>query len=65
MKPFSMLATMFLSLIAILQLLRFVQGWEVTINGVIVPVWVSGIAFVVAAGIAAMLWHESRALRRA
>ena len=64
MKPFSMLATMFLSLIAILQLIRFVQGWEVTINGVIVPVWVSGIAFVVAAGIAAMLWRESRAPRR-
>ena len=64
MKPFSMLATILLSLIAILQLLRFVQGWEVTINGVIVPVWVSGIAFVVAAGIAAMLWRESRAPRR-
>jgi hypothetical protein len=44
--------------------MRFVQGWEVTINGVIVPVWVSGIAFVVAAGIAAMLWRESRAPRR-
>ena len=63
-KPFSMLATIFLSLIAILQLMRFVQGWQVTINGVIVPVWVSGIAFVVAAGIAAMLWRESRAPRR-
>lgn len=64
MKPFTTLATIFLSLIAMLQLMRFVQGWEVTINGVIVPVWVSGIAFVVAAGIAAMLWRESRAPRR-
>jgi membrane protein implicated in regulation of membrane protease activity len=64
MKPFTTLATIVLALIAILQLMRFVQGWEVTINGMIVPVWVSGIAFVVAAGIAAMLWRESRTPRR-
>lgn len=61
MKPFTTLAVVFLSLMAVLQLTRFVQGWEVTINGVNIPVWVSGIAFVVAAGIAAMLWRESRA----
>jgi membrane protein implicated in regulation of membrane protease activity len=36
----------------------------VTINGVIVPVWLSGIAFVIVAGIAAMLWRESRTPRR-
>jgi hypothetical protein len=59
-----MLATILLSLIAILQLIRFVQGWEVSINGVIVPVWLSGIAFVVLAAIAAMLWRESRAAGR-
>ncbi len=64
MKPFTMLATILLSLIAILQLIRFVQGWEVSINGVIVPVWLSGIAFVVLAAIAAMLWRESRAAGR-
>ena len=64
MKPFTMLATILLSLIAILQLIRFVQGWEVSINGVIVPVWLSGIAFVVLAAIAAMLWRESRTAGR-
>jgi len=64
MKPFTTLATIFLSLIAALQLMRFVEGWEVTVNGMIVPVWFSGVAFVVAAGIAAMLWRESRMPRR-
>lgn len=64
MKPFTTLAVLFLSLIALLQLTRFVQGWEVSVNGVIVPVWVSGIAFVVVAAIAAMLWRESRTPRR-
>ncbi len=64
MKPFTTLAVILLSLIAVLQLTRFVQGWEVSINGAIVPVWVSGIAFVVLAAVAAMLWRESRTPRR-
>ena len=64
MKPFTTLAVDFLSLMAVLQLTRFVQGWEVSVNGVTVPVWVSGLAFIVAAGIAAMLWRESRTPRR-
>ena len=64
MKPFTTLAVVFLSLMAVLQLTRFVQGWEVSVNGVTVPVWVSGLAFIVAAGIAAMLWRESRTPRR-
>lgn len=61
MKPFTTLTVVVLSLISLLQLTRFVQGWEVSINGAIVPVWVSGLAFVVLAGLAAMLWRESRA----
>ena len=64
MKPFTTLAVIILSIISLLQLTRFVQGWEVSINGVIVPVWLSGLAFVVFAGLAAMLWRESRAPRR-
>lgn len=60
MKPFTTLAMVFLSLIAILQLTRFVLGWEVTVDGASIPVWASGLAFVVAGGIAAMLWRESK-----
>lgn len=60
MKPFTMTAVVVFSLIALMQLLRFVLKWEVTVNGVIVPVWVSGIAFVVAGGLAVMLWQEMR-----
>jgi hypothetical protein len=59
-KPFTVIATVLLSLIAILQLLRFILGWEVTVHGVSVPVWASGIAFVVAAGLAVMVWLEMR-----
>jgi hypothetical protein len=41
-------------------LLRFILGWEVTVHGMSVPVWASGIAFVVAAGLAVMVWLEMR-----
>ena len=60
MKPFTLIAVVFLSLLALLQLLRFLLGWAVTFNGVAIPVWVSGIAFIFAGAIAAMLWRESR-----
>ena len=60
MKPFTVIAIILFSLIAILQLARFILGWEVSVNGVGIPTWVSGVAFVVAAGVAVMLWRESR-----
>jgi hypothetical protein len=62
MKPFTVIAIVVLSLIAILQLTRFILGWEVSVNAVAIPVWVSGIAFIVAGGLAVMLWRESRPL---
>lgn len=60
MKPFTIAAVIFFALIALMQLLRFILRWEVTVNGVAVPVWVSGIACVIAAGLAVMLWRETR-----
>jgi len=60
MKPFTAIATLVFLLIAILQLLRFTLRWEVTVNGVTVPVWLSGIAFVIMAGLAVMVWREAR-----
>ena len=59
-KPFTLIAVVLFSLIAVMQLLRFILGWAVTINGVGIPVWASGIAFVVAAGLAVMVWREAR-----
>jgi hypothetical protein len=59
-KPFTLIGVVLFSLIALLQLLRFILGWQVTVNGVTIPVWVSAIAFVIAAGLAAMVWRETR-----
>jgi hypothetical protein len=60
MKPFTTIAVVVFALIAVMQLLRFILGWEITANGATVPVWLSGIAFVIAAGLAVMLWRETR-----
>jgi uncharacterized membrane protein HdeD (DUF308 family) len=59
-KPFTIIAIGLFSLIAALQLLRFILAWEVTVDGLSVPVWVSGIAFVVAGTLSVMLWLEVR-----
>jgi len=60
MKPFTAIAAIFLGLIALLQLLRVVQAWPVSVNGMAIPVSASVVAFVVAAGLSVMLWREAR-----
>ena len=60
MKPFTQIAAVVLSLVALVQLARVVLGWEVIVNGLSIPVWVSGVAVVIAGGLAVMLWRESR-----
>lgn len=60
MKPFTFIAVVVFSLVALLQLLRVVLGWDVTVNGVLIPVWASVVACVVAAALAFMLAREAR-----
>jgi len=60
MKPFSAVAALVLALVAVLQLLRFILGWQVVVNGMSIPLWASAIAFLVAAGLALMVWREAR-----
>jgi hypothetical protein len=60
MKPFTFIAVVVFSLVALLQLLRAFLGWDVTVNGILIPVWASVIACVVAAVLAFMLAREAR-----
>jgi uncharacterized membrane protein len=60
MKPFTIIATVLFALLAFLHLLRLLLGWEVTVNGIIVPMWVSVFGFFIVAGLAVMLWREAR-----
>lgn len=58
MKPFTRIAVVVFWLIALLQLLRFIAGWEVTLNGAPVPLWLSALVAVFAVGLAVMVWRE-------
>jgi sterol desaturase/sphingolipid hydroxylase (fatty acid hydroxylase superfamily) len=60
MKPFTMIAVVVLWLIALLQLLRFIAGWDVRLNGAPVPLWLSLLAAIVVAGLGVMVWREQR-----
>ena len=60
MKPFTTIAVFVFSLVALVQLLRVALGWDVTVNGIFIPFWVSLIACVVAITLALMLWREMR-----
>jgi len=60
MKPFTIMSVAILSFIALGHLLRMLFGWEAIINGVHIPLWASAIAIVFFAGLACMLWRESR-----
>ena len=60
MKPFTSLAIVVFALVAVLQLVRFLEGWPVTIDTVAIPLWVSPIAAIVAGGLAFMLWRERK-----
>lgn len=57
-KPVTTIAVILFALGALLQLLRSIQGWELTVNGITVPVRVSGIACLVLGGPALMVWRE-------
>ena len=60
MKPFTTIASVLFAVFALVHLLRMFFGWEVTINGSEIPVWVSGAVVVVAAALSWMLCREAR-----
>ena len=59
-KPFTTVAVVLFALIAFAHLLRLFFGWEVTVNGLVVPKWVSGPGLAITAGLALMVWREAR-----
>ena len=61
MKPVTTVAALVFALVAVLQFLRVVLGWEITVNGSVIPIWASVVACVAAAALSVMLWRETRA----
>ena len=60
MKPFTSLAIAIFTIVAVMHLLRILLGWEVTIQGTVIPMWASYLGLIIAGGLAFLLWHESR-----
>ena len=59
MKPATLVSTIFLFVVAILHLVRILFHVELTVNGVIVPMWLSIFGFLFTAGLAIMMWREN------
>ena len=59
MKPFNTIAVAVFVLFAFVHLIRLILGWQVTVNHLIIPMWVSVLGLVVAAMLALMLWLEN------
>ena len=60
MKPFTTIAIVIFSLVAVLHVLRLIFGWEAVINGLVMPMWVSVVGIIVAGGLAVMVWREAK-----
>lgn len=60
MKPFTTIAVLFFAIVCIFHLLRLILGWEASINGMAIPVWVSIIGALVSAVLAVMVWKEKK-----
>lgn len=58
-KSFSLLAAVIFTIIAIVQFIRAISGWEITIATTAVPMWPSWIAVLVA-GVLAWLGYTAR-----
>ena len=60
MRPFTTIGVVVFALVALVHLLRLCLGWVVTLNGAVVPLWLSIPSFVVPMALAVMIWRESR-----
>lgn len=60
MNPGTLLATVLLAAVAVAHLLRLIFGWQVTIADAVIPMWASGVAFVVTALAVVLLWKGAR-----
>jgi hypothetical protein len=60
MKLATLVATIFLFVVAILHLVRLFYHVELTVNGAVVPMWLSVFGFLFTGGLAIMIWRENR-----
>ena len=60
MKPFTRIASVVFAVVCLGHITRLSVGWDVTIHGVALPMWISVVGTVATAILSVMLWRESR-----
>lgn len=60
-RSFFLITSILFLLIALLHAVRLLQGWQVTIGGAVVPIWISWIGLAIAAFLAYEGFRLSRA----
>ena len=60
MKPFTTLAVVVFAIVSLMHFLRVALGWTVTIDSLVIPIWVSILGGVIAAAFAFALSREAR-----
>jgi len=61
MRRYELVSGIIFSIVAVAQLLRTVLGWPVQIDLFTVPVWLSGIAFLITGGMAIWAFRSGNA----
>jgi uncharacterized membrane protein len=62
-RNFFLITSILFLLIALLHAVRLLQGWQVTIGGAVVPVWISWIGLAIAGYLAYQGFRLSRRIR--
>ncbi len=60
MKPVIALAAVVFTLVAVVHVHRLLFGWEVVVNGMVMPMWTSVVGAVFTGILAVLLWRECR-----
>ena len=60
MKPFTTAASVVFGLVCLGHIARLCLGWDVVVNGLHFPLWLSLVGMIVAGILSFMLWREAR-----
>lgn len=59
MRRYELVSGVLFSIIALAQLVRTILGWPVQVDGFNVPVWFSGVAFLITASLAVWAFRSA------
>ncbi len=60
MKPFTAIAVVVFSIVSFAHVLRLFFHWQITVNGMLVPQWISVPGFAISGVLAFMLMREAK-----